>query len=478
MAFFIGDTLKLLVIFVFIFKLSFAFANELYVDCKNYCAFRDFKNNCHGIAFKKKKNNGKFDYKYTHFSELFNSCSNGLKNIPIKKVNQLCDCSSLPEIGPIPDREEPLKDATAADLIELRDKISRWAPCAPNPFKLDIPVNDQEPLTQKDLRACSTDPEGYPVLGGCYQGGVQSCTYYGNTNNYAGPFCLFGDQQMCNAIKMSQDPITGGWHRSAFQRRFIESERGQPTFSRDEFLGIMLYFVKTKDKNAAKKWMQFIEKNPKKYLTGLGKTIKVYNICPPHKAVKPPYISDRDWQRIQADDRCEMRGDSWATMYKVYRYIGFTNKDLQQISKGIYHKMRTYYLSGNLISNLSSRFVPAIGYEMGNQATNILLLKFAGDDSLVLNNAAHLINKRTGFESPYYHYLDKGPTEYGAYLIKKYCPSEQPNYQKPEQGGIGRAAASYFDSAIHYYGGIKDNWETNLPTGHECIGWINLYLQR
>ena len=92
---------------------------------------------------------------------------------------------------------------------------------------------------------------------------------------------------------------------------------------------------------------------------------------------------------------------------------------------------------------------------------------------------AKLINKRTELENPYYHYLAQGnkATEYGAYLIKKYCPETQPDYVHPPLGGIGSAAASFFDSNAHFYGGLKDSWQAVLPTGHDCIGWIDFYIQ-
>ena len=89
----------------------------------------------------------------------------------------------------------------------------------------------------------------------------------------------------------------------------------------------------------------------------------------------------------------------------------------------------------------------------------------------------HVINQKTEYESPYYHYLAmKGPTEYGAQLILKYCDSKKPNYVKPPQGGIGTPAASFFDSSIHFFNGVKDNWQANQPIGHDCIAWINFYV--
>ena len=478
--------LRHILVICFLFISSHLFASvEIYTDCSNYCAFREIENNCHGIAFKKIKN-GKTDYLYTHWSSLRNGCQ--YSRIPdfhfISQVDvqKSCTCEGLPELPPVVARNLPISESTIQELKELRTKIKGYAPCAPDPLLMAAPIDDQHPYLPTDVQSCESMKEQgkpfYLVLGACLDPGNPNCSYYGNTNNYSGPLCMAGDLDRCEEVRKSQNPITGAWYRSAYQMRFPITEHGQPLFSRDEFLGVMLYLIKTKDVVAAEKWLRFIANNPKKPLTLTRGLIKAFNICPPHVAVKPSDVSDSDWARMQPDDRCEMRGDSWAAMYKVYRFLGFTNRELKAINAQIYYTMKAYAPTASLVANLSSRTVPAFGYEAGNQATNILILKSVGmKDDLILQDAARAINQRTGFESAYYHWLDQGvATEYGAYLIKKYCPPQAPNYRNPPQGGYGVPAAGFFDYAVHYFNGISSGWEANLPTGHECIGWINFYL--
>ena len=456
---------------------------ELYADCANYCSFREFPNNCHGFAFKRTKDQ-KIDYFYTHYSDVLDACVYTrppvLRSIDFKKAQAQCDCEHLPQLPELPAKDSPLSHETRLELTTLKDKIKQWAPCAPNPLTV-TPVNDQRHFRPNEQLSCQSMQEGYMVLGGCEEGtSIDYCNYYGNTNNSAGPFCLAGDRDRCADIKLNQDPVTGAWYRSAFQRRFPLSERGQPLFSRDEVLGVMLYLAKTKDKIAAEKWMRFLDKNPKKFMTGLGKIIKVYNFCPSHGVSgRPTNISEQEWKGMQPDDRCEMRPDNWAIMYKTYRYIGFSDEDLLTISPKIFARMKALDNLTAITSLVSSLTVPANSYEAGLQATSILLLRAIGmDENSILNSAARALDQKTAHGNPYYHFLASGnrPTEYGGHLIKKFCSPEKPNYVHPPQGGVGRPAASFFDAALHTFGGLNQGWEANLPTGHDCIAWINLYL--
>lgn len=462
---------------------------ELYADCPNYCAFREMEKNCHGIAFKEtkeKKDKKKIKYHYTHWSDLRKGCVNNripfYEFISEKEVVAACPCDGLPKLAAPPDKDLDLSEGTRQELIALKKKIGKWARCAPDPLTIDY-KNDQAPYTPEQSDSCvemkKRGENPYIVLGGCHTEGNHQCTYYGNTNNYAGPLCYAGDLDRCDDMLKNMEPDTGAWHRSAFQRRTILAERGQSMFSRDEFVGIMLYFIKTKDKASAEKWMRFIHNNPEIPSTLLGKLNKVMSICPPLPDQKPEGVTDFQWEEMQPDDRCEMRGDSWATMYKVYEYLGFSDDELKSISKKIYRKMKINNPIGAIVADISARTVKEVGYEQGNQATNVLILQATGHgDNPIVKDAARVINERSGFESAYYHFLDKRkPTEYGAHLIKKYCPETMPDYKNPPHGGQGIAAGGFFDFAVHYHKGVASGWQANMPTGHECIAWINLYLQ-
>jgi hypothetical protein len=481
----IGYGVLILSFFTISFNANAKTTYELYSDCSNHCTFRDFENNCHGIAFKTNRK-GEADIHYTAYSRILDSCYIArppyFKTIKMSEVRKACPCNDLPAIPRLPAFNTPMSENSRNELVALKEQISNWAPCATDPMKIN-PVSEDGRFSPADQGVCKNMSNGYLVLGGCEPGmNSRFCVFYGNTNNVAAPYCLAGDLDRCKDIALAQDPKTGAWYRNAYQRRDPLSERGQPLFSRDEFLGIMIYLAKTKDQESARKWMQFVERNPKKYMTGLKRDLKfkVYNICPSLGVdQKPDSITDEQWENMKADDRCEMRPHDWAAMYATYKYIGISDEELKSISQGIYARMIATKPIMAITSLVSSATVPERSYQLALQATMILLYREIGyKGNQLLDASARLINERTAKDNPYYHYLAMGnrATEYGAALIKKFCASEKPNYLHPPQGGLGTPSAAFFDSANHTFGGLNNGYEANLPIGHDCIGWINFYL--
>jgi len=466
------------------------------MECDNYCSFREFNHNCHGVFFNvvTKKSTTKL---YTRWSTLLNGC---MENEPVdiftptfhfasaRKIRRTCSCADLPVLPPPPKRDEPLKPETAQELIQLRDQISSWVPCAPDPFSVQIPTNPNQNFLPSDTDTCqhmkAQGKKSYGYLGGCRNDpqGQSNCNYYGNTNSYGGPLCLAGNTDWCNDMLAAQDPLTGAWYRNAYNRRIFRSNAGQPLYSRDEFMGDLMYFAKTKDKVAAEKWMRFISSNPKKDSSVIP-SMKVFSICPPLPAVQPPDISDSEWASMQPDDRCEMRPDSWGNMYRTYRTIGFSDSDLKSINSEMFANMIFGVAVADSIANISVKTVPRYTYQMGDQADNLLLLigGLGITNNILVNDAAYALDSRTGFDSPFYHWVSEGgqATEYGAYLIKKYCSPIAPTYGTLPNGNQSEPAASFYDFAVHFYGGVDKGWgAVDAPTGHDCVGWIDLYLNR
>ncbi len=457
------------------------YTTTLDVDCGAWCGARNLTTpHCNGISFKDKKG----DYHDSEWSGLLQGCymrseSLYLNFISKKKMDEAvakCTCTDLP---PLPtDLNATMTDETTQKLVALQSQIKTWAPCAPDP---DLALPDsQRPFGPSDIDSCehmkAQGKHGYIYLGGCNQEGDSNCVYYGNTNNYSGPFCYSGDSDRCDEVRRSQDPATGAWYRNAYFAKYPLQSWGQPLFSRDEFLGVMLYLVKTKDKVAAEKWMKFIANNPKKK-SSILKFVNVFNFCPPLPATKPDFIPDESWNDMQPDDRCEMRPDAWATMYWTYKNIGFSDLDLMRINFGIYLEMKAISPLSGLAIEASVEVLPPVTYEQGDQMSSVLLLHAMGRDAAQAQNGARILDKRTSYESAWYHFLAEGnqATEYGANLIQKYCPTVQPTYVWTPHG-LGVPAAGYFDSAVHYFNGLDSGWINDYPTGHECIGWINFYL--
>lgn len=463
-------------------------------DCENYCSFQELEHPCQGIRFKmlyKKDGKEEVEWLYTHWSPMLRSCvynrlyeTSGPKDLNLnlrwrkvspEGIRKACPCEGSAVPTPLPDPGEPMSEKTARELFVLREKIEGWAQCAPDPLTIPEPADLQHPYKPSDMRPCramkAEGKKGYIVLGACVNEGDPDCGYYGNTNNISGPYCLLGDTDRCEDVRTSQDPETGAWYRNAYQRRFPSSETGQPLFSRDEFLGVMAYLVKTKDTAAAEKWLRFIAENPRKRSSILAKVkIKreVVDFCPPDGPVA-------------ADDRCEMRADSWALMGRVYRHIGISDARMKELGGPLYRKMKAWKPLESAIANLSARTVPAVGggsYQEGLQATHLLVLRYMdAGDGILDRNTARVIDRRTMKASPYYHWLALGghASEYGASLIKKFCPVERPRYGRQPDGTYAIGAASFFDSAVQTFGGSY-NGQRDFPVGHDCVGWINLYL--
>ena len=453
-------------------------------DCDNYCAFQDKPDNCQGIRFRDQKNNS---YSYAYSLGEVGVCIDTYGNhISLAEIKNKCDCKNAPHVeGDLTvDMTLPMKDTSKTELIALKKSIQSWTMCAPDPSTIKS-ADPLHPFKGSDLESCekmkSEGKEGYIVLADCDQFDDSKCGYYGNTNNIAGPYCLAGDEDRCRDIKKNQDPVTGAWYRNAYQLRFPETERGQPLFSRDEVLGIMLYFVKTKDKEAALKWLGFLAKN-KKNSSLLGKLVSVPNICPAHAATKPSDIDDQTWANMQADDRCEMRPDSWGQFYLVLKFIGVTDDEIKDISESLYYNMWANYHLVDSINLVSASTVPAKGpgsYQLALQATASLLLHAIGasDNADLLNQTAKIVDDRSEHTSPYYRYLALGmkSSEYGAQLIKRFCPTNRPSYgQKPD--GAYSAAGDYFDSGVQYFGGKDAYHSKDESAGYDCIAWINFYL--
>lgn len=455
-------------------------------ECANYCAFRDTQNHCHGVRFQRTKDQ---QWVYTKWSDSLQRCFFlkpwSFRSVTPQEVEKVCQCKSLDPLPSLPEKRLPMTEKSAQVLRDLKTQISSWVQCAPNPMTI-TPKDLQQHFLPEQQMSCEAmrnrGNESYAVLGDCQASG-SGCSYYANTNVWAGPLCLAGNLERCADVKLGQNPETGAWYRSAFQRRFPWSEQGQPQFSRDEFLGVMSYLVATKDKAAAERWMRFVGRNQKKFLSKTGKLFSVYSICPP-LGDRPSFISEDVWKKMIPDDRCEMRPSSWNLMGRVYRGIGFSDEELRKIDPKIAWRLKVFDSIDDLVTYASASTVPVTGggsFQGSLQAITLQVLMHLGyGDRILVKSAARRIDQRSNFMSPYYHWLAEGgrATEYGVSLIKKYCPQERPLYGVLPDGSTSIAAAAYFDSAVDYFGGLSDWGVRFYPTGHECVAWIDLYLSQ
>ena len=81
---------------------------------------------------------------------------------------------------------------------------------------------------------------------------------------FNGLLCAAGDNRGCIGVALAQESKTGRWWRS--KRKIGEQPNdGSATFSTEAGLGVLLYMVKTGDKNRFDPWLKFIADLPRPY---------------------------------------------------------------------------------------------------------------------------------------------------------------------------------------------------------------------
>lgn len=466
------------------------------VDCGTHCNFSEFTHNCQGVYWKYPDN----ARSYSSWSDQYGGCleSNVFQiNTHLIYPNQVqCNCpaaTSQPPTNP----SGSMTQATRQKLEVLRAQIQSWTPCAPDP---DRPVADLfKPFTFQELKSCQSLRKSgkrgvFTLAENCFPGyfpGLEKCLYSGDHMANTVLSCRLGEESRCLDIKDSQDPVTGAWYRNPFHRRYPKTGALQPLFSRDAMMGMLSYIVTKRDKQALLKWLQFVAVQPKL----MGGTF--FNICPPRPNIpKPAPVSQSDWDHTLPDDRCHLVPSAAGLVYKVARDVGITQAEMQAISIPFFSALSSGepLVETTLLGEAES--APAIGpsaYQIGLTFDAIAILQGIGGSSngslsSTLELALDAINRRTNQLNPGYHFFAEGrtATEYGAYLILKYCKAPRPQYGVNfETGWNGEwsnptihwnGANSIFYTNYQYLGGYGPYGGKNSPVGHECLDWLNMYL--
>ncbi len=486
----------LLILYLSMFSLNTLVHAQWYVDCSNYCSFNEFTHNCQG-AYWLYPDGSKG---YSAWSTNYNGClevSDSQLNTHLLMPNQItCSCSA-PTTTPPLNTSSAMTATTRQDLELLRAQIKAWTYCGPDPRRnfsdLFHPVNSTNIQGCQSMRKNNVK-NSYLSVDGCLTGlrptdDWVGCNYSGDQTGNATLICMYGDYERCNDIKEAQDPITGAWYRNPFQRYHPETAYGQPLFSRDMMKGMLSYVAVKRDKPALTKWLNFIKNQP------LAPPGNLINICPSRPNItKPSQVTQAQWDAMLPDDRCMLMPAEAGLLYFVSLYVGFTNTELNSISASLYSAMATgsLVLASDLTTEAST--TPVAGGSSYRaalimDALNILSIS-GGISSSTILGAAQTINDRSNKLNPGYHYLasNKVPTEYGAYLVKKYCKGIRPNYGVwyPSGSWTGWPSNSngYWNSGqpiiagnYQYYGGFGPYGVKILPNGHDCLTWLNMYLE-
>ena len=487
----------LIIIQVFIFKIAIA---GWKVDCGNYCFFNEFQNNCQGVFYQANPSDNQSKV-YSRWNKNLKGClANDLsENVYklLKPQNFSCDCPSK-DLSPPSNKWSPITVSTKNELRVLRAKINSWVQCAPNPDIIN-PVDPLEVFSVEEVRKCQSERRQWgesttPINPGTCLSGLfpwtspSDCNYSGDMPSEVGAFCLEGMMEYCHEIKDAQDRATGAWYRNPYLKRFPFAPVHQPFFSRDQLNGALAYWLKTRDQSSLLNWIKFVKQNGK---TAPWGPTNLYNLCPPRPdGNRPNHISQSSWDHMLADDRCAVLNVTWGAVYSVAKHIGIKDRQLAKISDEILSNMKIGFSNLDSYYYLESQTLPTLGWK-GFQASNAInsihvRMASGGNNNKVLD-AAKILSKRSSHLNPFYHYLaaNRTSTEYGAYLIKKYC-----SHVAPKWGGWYRSGKSVINNPTLYYvrganlkgsgfqfmGGLGVYEKKVTPNGHDCLFFLNLYI--
>lgn len=468
------------------------------VDCKNHCFFNDIQPNCQGVY-----------WRYPDGSKGYSIWNNNQKGClevnqagftsHLISLNQIqCGCPAPRAVAPT-DKSAPLTKETRERLELLRAQVQGWTYCSPDPMVKYADVF--RPFGFRDIGICQQWrkrklPRNYVSVAGCFTGLLPfvgeelggGCNYMGDQLANSVSSCLAGNMESCQQIRQAQHPVTGAWFRNPYMRHHPETAEFQPSFSRDQLMGMLAYISKMKDKQALLKWLRFVKTNPKVKWGGADK----FNLCAPRPNIpKPARLTQAQWDAQLPDDRCAIIPEAWGQIYYIALHIGITKSELLALDKDIYNAM----ISGSLILDdtlvVEAATAPALGsaaYQIAGIFDALAIRYYISNNSKVRNGLS-IVNNRTAKLNPLYHYYAEGrPTEYGAYLIRKYCTPGKPKWGFwfsqgtqgwPQDADFGKwwQGHTYLYGAYQFAGGMDPYERVVLPDGNDCLTLLNLYLQ-
>jgi hypothetical protein len=241
---------------------------------------------------------------------------------------------------------------------------------------------------------------------------------------------MVGEEAGCATVRASQDDDGRFWRSP---RRNPGNLGERKSFSRDQTLGVLLYLVRTQDRDAAQRWLAWIEANRycsiKNPLTG-GCTIHGYRVC-------------RDDNEI-----CDLRPATWALFHRVWEHLGLP---------------ATREMRKNESMDVSEIEMIAVeqakpGYELHLKAVaSLLRLTMASSVSKTRDIISKLYDRQR--HNPFFQALAEGPHEGVVARVLQLCP-------KP-----------WDDLSFRRY---QWAWErdTSTEAWRESMGWDCIFMAR
>ena len=259
-------------------------------------------------------------------------------------------CGYFKKDKPDPDHGNQITEEQKQQLREMRSDIELWA------------------------RKCS---EG--IACGTKGNGVAED---GDSTLWAGLLCLSGEQEQCEATRLSVDS-EGGLHRNP------DKDCTANSASRDMFIGFLAYLAKTGDESTGLKTEKYIRDNG-------------YKLC-----------TDAD------NNRCNMNqpqyNAGWNLWFSIWKYHSFEQTAAMKRGKA---------QGGAVITSIQSIFATE-GYPRHLVGAQLYIYQEVDDWSVLYQNAAEQL---TIFQpnNPFFEYVANGPTTKAARITLEKCPREQP----------------------------------------------------
>ncbi|WP_139143953.1 MULTISPECIES: hypothetical protein [unclassified Janthinobacterium] len=268
------------------------------------------------------------------------------------------------------------------------------------------PLNDRLLFWEKEALMCPAEPgrNAFPTK----QTGdpAQPCDD-GDMTLFNGLLCAAGDPRGCQGVAEAQNPATGEWARSPRIRILGRNDRGDAFFSPDMALGLQLYFVKTGDVAAARKWLTWMHEH-------VACSVELFNKCLVRAL---PRFCTND----EKDKGCTMRPGDAAQLSATVSYLQ-QKYGMQDLPDGrLRGYLGTFSGYGQAIVDIDAHVNDA-GFPMHLVGVSVMLMRMMGQTDPRIATAAATLARREP-RNAFFRYLSEGKTPAVIGLTTEKCPA-------------------------------------------------------
>lgn len=221
----------------------------------------------------------------------------------------------------------------------------------------------------------------------------------GDMTLFNGLMCAAGDSRGCNAVQAAQND-DGRWFRSP-RRRLTDNDGKPNSFSPDMALGAQLYLVRNRDKGAAERWLNWIDRN------------------------RPCLIGDEP-NCIRSPIPRFCRDDSEKGCTVLPTHAATLKQSMDWLGTEMPNSIRTVASSLPVSATEKVRLSAEknnLGYALHLVGVEVLLFRGMSKGDKNIDDAARILAQRQQ-ENPFFLYLRDGPTQHIRDLVLKLCPSQ------------------------------------------------------